>query len=94
MCCRKRRALGARYRSAAQPQPAQEERAHAPLPGARSKPGHTTHISVVDSDLNAGIIDEVLKIGTETAFATARKVARLEGLPGGLAENVLVAAVG
>ena len=42
--------------------------------------------------LNAGIIDEVLKIGNETAFATARKVARLEGLPVGISSGAALAA--
>ena len=36
--------------------------------------------------LNVDLIDEVIKIGNETAFAMARKVARLEGIaePGGV----------
>ncbi len=42
--------------------------------------------------LNAGIIDEVLKIGNETAFATARKVAKLEGLPVGISSGAALAA--
>ena len=42
--------------------------------------------------LNASIIDEVLKIGNETAFATARKAARLEGLPGGISSGAALAA--
>ena len=42
--------------------------------------------------LNAGIIDEVLKIGNETAFATARRVARLEGLPVGISSGAALAA--
>ena len=42
--------------------------------------------------LNTGIIDEVLKIGNETAFATARKAASLEGLPGGISSGAALAA--
>lgn len=42
--------------------------------------------------LNAAIIDEVLKIGNETAFATARKAARLEGLPIGISSGAALAA--
>ncbi len=42
--------------------------------------------------LNASIIDEILKIGNETAFATARKAARLEGLPGGISSGAALAA--
>jgi len=42
--------------------------------------------------LNSAIIDEVLKIGNETAFATARKVARLEGLPVGISSGAALAA--
>jgi cysteine synthase A len=42
--------------------------------------------------LNASIIDEVLKIGNETAFAMARKAARLEGLPVGISSGAALAA--
>ena len=42
--------------------------------------------------LNSAIIDEVLKIGNETAFATARKAARLEGLPIGISSGAALAA--
>jgi cysteine synthase A len=42
--------------------------------------------------LNASVIDEILKIGNETAFATARKAARLEGLPGGISSGAALAA--
>jgi cysteine synthase len=46
----------------------------------------------VPAILNAGIIDEVLKIGNETAFATARKVARMDGLPVGISSGAALAA--
>ncbi|GAA0593208.1 cysteine synthase A [Caenispirillum bisanense] len=42
--------------------------------------------------LERGLIDEVLKIGNETAFATARKAARLDGLPLGISGGAAVAA--
>ena len=42
--------------------------------------------------LDIDAIDEVLRIGNETAFAMARKVARLEGLPGGISSGAALAA--
>ncbi len=42
--------------------------------------------------LNAGVIDEVLPIANETAFAWARKAARLEGLPVGISSGAALAA--
>jgi cysteine synthase A len=42
--------------------------------------------------LNRGMIDEILRIGNETAFAIARKVARLEGLPVGISSGAALAA--
>ncbi len=42
--------------------------------------------------LNRGMIDEILRIGNETAFAVARKVARLEGLPVGISSGAALAA--
>ncbi|MBB4287497.1 cysteine synthase A [Roseospira goensis] len=42
--------------------------------------------------LNTGIYDEVLGIGNETAFATARAVAKLEGLPVGISSGAALAA--
>ncbi|SOE00274.1 cysteine synthase A [Caenispirillum bisanense] len=38
------------------------------------------------------VIDEVLKIGNETAFATARKAAKLDGLPVGISGGAAIAA--
>ncbi len=37
--------------------------------------------------LDRGVIDEIITIGNETAFATARKVARLEGIPVGISSG-------
>jgi len=42
--------------------------------------------------LNRAVIDEVLGIGNETAFATARDVARLEGVPVGISSGAALAA--
>jgi cysteine synthase A len=42
--------------------------------------------------LNAETIDEIIKIGNETAFATARLAARLEGMPIGISSGAALAA--
>lgn len=42
--------------------------------------------------LDTGLIDQVVTIGNETAFETARKLARLEGVPGGISSGAAVAA--
>lgn len=46
----------------------------------------------VPSILNRDVIDEVVRIANETAFATARKVARLEGIPVGISSGAAIAA--
>jgi len=46
----------------------------------------------VPANLNSELIDEVIKIGNETAMATARRVARLEGLPVGISSGAALAA--
>jgi cysteine synthase A len=46
----------------------------------------------VPSVLNTDIIDEVIRIGNETAFAMARRVARLEGIPVGISGGAALAA--
>lgn len=38
------------------------------------------------------IVDEIIRIGNETAFATARKAARIEGLPVGISSGAALAA--
>ncbi|GMG82961.1 cysteine synthase A [Paralimibaculum aggregatum] len=43
-------------------------------------------------NLDRSLIDEVLTIGNETAFDTARRLARLEGVPGGISSGAAVAA--
>ncbi len=42
--------------------------------------------------LDRAIIDEVITIGNETAFKTAREMARKEGIPGGISSGAAVAA--
>jgi cysteine synthase A len=42
--------------------------------------------------LNTAIYDEIIGIGNETAFATAREAARLEGLPVGISSGAALAA--
>ncbi len=46
----------------------------------------------VPAILNTGLIDEVIRISNQTAFETARKAARLEGLPGGISSGAALAA--
>ena len=41
--------------------------------------------------LNEDLIDEVIQIGNETAFSTARKAAKLEGLPIGISSGAALA---
>jgi cysteine synthase A len=45
----------------------------------------------VPSILDRKVIDEVITIGNETAFDTARKVARLEGIPVGISSGAAIA---
>jgi len=46
----------------------------------------------VPKNLNKDGIDEVLRIGNETAFKTARRAAQLEGIPGGISSGAALAA--
>ncbi|MBC8268657.1 MAG: cysteine synthase A [Rhodospirillaceae bacterium] len=46
----------------------------------------------IPSNLNREMIDEVIKIGNETSMATARLVARSEGLPVGISSGAVLAA--
>jgi cysteine synthase A len=46
----------------------------------------------VPAILDRKMIDEIITIGNETAFATARKLAKLEGIPGGISSGAAVAA--
>jgi len=42
--------------------------------------------------LDRKVIDEIITIGNETAFSTARKLAKMEGIPGGISSGAAVAA--
>lgn len=42
--------------------------------------------------LDASLIDRIIKIGNETAFATARQVAKLDGIPVGISSGAALAA--
>jgi cysteine synthase A len=42
--------------------------------------------------LDRAIIDEVVTVGNQTAFDTARAMARYEGIPGGISSGAAVAA--
>jgi cysteine synthase len=42
--------------------------------------------------LKKDLIDEVIRIGNETSFATARKVAALDGIPAGISSGATIAA--
>ncbi|CAA7621978.1 cysteine synthase A, O-acetylserine sulfhydrolase A subunit [Magnetospirillum sp. LM-5] len=46
----------------------------------------------VPKNLDRAVVDEILQIGNETAFATARKAAKLEGLPVGISSGAAIAA--
>ena len=46
----------------------------------------------VPSILDTGLIDEVVRISNQTAFDTARELARTEGVPGGISSGAAVAA--
>ncbi len=46
----------------------------------------------VPDTLDTSLIDEVLPIANETAFATARRAAQLDGIPGGITSGAALAA--
>ena len=46
----------------------------------------------VPANLDRSLVDEVIRIGNETAFATARRVAALEGIPAGISSGATIAA--
>ena len=46
----------------------------------------------IPDNVNLDIIDEVLQIGNETAFTTARRAAKTEGLPIGISSGAAIAA--
>jgi cysteine synthase A len=46
----------------------------------------------VPANLDRSLLDEVIPIGNETAFATARRAAALEGIPAGISSGATIAA--
>ncbi|MFO1037420.1 MAG: cysteine synthase A [Geminicoccaceae bacterium] len=46
----------------------------------------------VPGNLDMSLVDEILRIGNETAFATARRLAALEGIPAGISSGATAAA--
>ena len=46
----------------------------------------------IPDNLNTEIVDEVIRIANETAFTTARKMAKLEGIPIGISSGASIAA--
>ncbi len=42
--------------------------------------------------LDRSVVDEVITVGNQTAFDTARDVARLEGIPVGISSGAAIAA--
>ncbi len=46
----------------------------------------------VPDNLEVELIDEVIKIANETAFSTSRRLARTEGIPGGISSGAALAA--
>ncbi|MEK0082935.1 cysteine synthase A [Benzoatithermus flavus] len=46
----------------------------------------------VPANLDLSLVDEVIRIGNETAFSTARQLAALEGIPAGISSGATVAA--
>src|SRR5690348_15914708 len=47
---------------------------------------------IVPEILNTGMIDEIVKIDNDTAFETARRAARIEGMPVGISSGAAIAA--
>jgi len=41
----------------------------------------------VPSVLQTGLIDEIIQVGNEESFAAARRLARTEGIPGGISSG-------
>ena len=64
------------------------------LSGGRPGPHKVQGIGAgfVPANLDPSLIDEVLRIGNETAFSTARQAAALEGIPVGISSGATIAA--
>ena len=59
--------------------------------GAAQDPGHRRRLRARRSS-TASVIDEVVTVGNQTSFDTARLVARLEGVPVGISSGAALAA--
>ena len=46
----------------------------------------------IPGNVDTSLLDEVITISNETAFETARRLARIEGIPGGISSGAAVAA--
>lgn len=64
------------------------------LSGGRPGPHKIQGIGAgfLPANLDRSLVDEVVRIGGETAFATARRVAALEGIPAGISSGATIAA--
>ena len=60
------------------------------LPGPHKNKG--IGAGFIPSIMNTDVVDEIIRIGNETAFATARKAASIEGLPVGISSGAALAA--
>jgi len=59
---------------------------------ARGHPIQGIGAGFVPEILDRNVIDEIVTVGNETAFATARRAAKLEGIPVGISSGAAIAA--